>query len=64
MKKKRKIVIWVVVIAVVVLGVYYLYGRFFSSKEKTQSFAFSPENIITVEGGDVVRTVDLLDRLD
>ena len=58
MKKKRKIVIWVVVIAVVVLGVYYLYGRFFSSKEETQSLFLSPENIITVEGGDVVRTVD------
>jgi len=58
MKKTKKIIIWVVVIAVAAVGVYYLYGRFFSSKEKTQSISLSPENIITVEGGDVIRTVD------
>jgi len=58
MKKRKKIVIWVVVIAVAVVGVYYLYGKFFSSKEETQSFSLSPENIITVEGGDIIRTVD------
>ncbi|GAH63561.1 unnamed protein product, partial [marine sediment metagenome] len=58
MKKRKKIVIWVVVIALVVVGVYYVYGKFFSSKQETQSFSLSPENIITVEGGDVVRTVD------
>lgn len=58
MRKKKKIVIWVVVIAVVVAGVYYGYGRFSSSKEETQSLSLSPENIITVEGGDVIRTVD------
>ena len=58
MKKRKKIVIWVVVIAVAAVGVYYVYGKFFSSKEETQSFSLSPENIITVEGGDIVRTVD------
>jgi len=58
MKKTKKIVISVVVIAVAAVGVYYLYGKFFSSKEKTESFALSPQNIITVEGGDVIRTVD------
>ena len=58
MKKKKKIVIWVVVIAVAAVGAYYLYGEFFSSKGKTESLAISPENIITVEGGDVIRTVD------
>lgn len=58
MKKRKKIVIWVVVIVVAVVGVYYLYGKFFSSKEETHSFSLSPENIITVEGGDVIRTVD------
>lgn len=58
MKKRKKIVIWVVVIAVAAVGVYYVYGRFFSSKEETQSFSLSPENIITVEGGDIIRTVD------
>jgi len=47
-----------VVIAVAAVGAYYLYGRFLSSKEKTQLLALSPENIITVQGGDVVRTVD------
>jgi len=58
MRKRKKIVIWVVVIAVAAVGAYYLYGKFFSSKEETQSFSLSPENIITVEGGDVIRTVD------
>lgn len=58
MKKRKKIVIWVVVIVVAVVGVYYLYGKFFSSKEETHSFSLSPENIITVEGGDIIRTVD------
>ncbi len=58
MKKKKKIVIWVVVIAVAVVGVYYVYGRFFSSEKETESLVLSPENIITVEGGDVIRTVD------
>ena len=58
MKKKKKIVVWVVVIAVAVVGAYYIYGRFFSSKKETQSLFLSPENIITVEGGDVIRTVD------
>jgi len=58
MKKRKKIIIWVVVIAVAAVGAYYLYGKFFSSKEETQSFSLSPENIITVEGGDVIRTVD------
>lgn len=58
MRKMRKIVIWVVVIAVVAVGAYYVYGKFFSSREETQSFYLSPENIITVEGGDVIRTVD------
>ena len=58
MKKRKKIVIWVVVIAVAAAGVYYVYGKFFSSKEETQSFSLSPENIITVEGGDIIRTVD------
>jgi len=58
MKKTKKIAIWVVVIAVAAVGVYYVYGKFFSSREKTESFVLSPENIITVEGGDVIRTVD------
>jgi multidrug efflux pump subunit AcrA (membrane-fusion protein) len=58
MKKTKKIVVWVVVIAAAAVGAYYAYGRFFSSEEKTQSFSLSPENIITVEGGDVIRTVD------
>ena len=48
----------VVVIAVAAVGAYYVYGKFFSSKEKTKSLALSPGNIITVEGGDVIRTVD------
>jgi len=58
MKKKKKIVIWVVVIAAVAVGAYYVYGKFFPSQEKTESLALSPENIITVQGGDVIRTVD------
>ena len=58
MKKKKKIVIWVVVISAAAVGAYYLYGKFFSSEEKTQSFSVVPENIITVQGGDVIRTVD------
>ena len=58
MKKRKKIVIWVVVIVVAAVGVYYVYGKFFSSKEETGSFSLSPENIITVEGGDIIRTVD------
>ena len=58
MKKRKKIIIWVVVIVVGVVGVYYVYGKFFSSKEETHSFSLSPENIITVEGGDIIRTVD------
>ena len=58
MKKKKKMVVWVVVIAAAAVGAYYLYGKFFSSKEETQSFSLSPQNIITVEGGDVIRTVD------
>ena len=58
MRKRKKIVIWVVVIAVAAVGAYYLYGKFFSSQEKTESLALSPENIITVQGGDVIRTVD------
>ena len=58
MKKRKKIVIWVVVIVIAAVGVYYVYGKFFSSKEETGSFSLSPENIIIVEGGDVIRTVD------
>jgi len=58
MKKRKKIVIWVVVIVVAAVGVYYVYGKFFSSKEETHSFSLSPESIITVEGGDIIRTVD------
>jgi len=58
MRKRKKIIIWVVVIVVAAVGAYYVYGKFFSSKEETQSFSLSPENIITVEGGDVIRTVD------
>ncbi len=58
MRKRKKIVIWVVVIAIAAVGVYYGYGRFSSSKEETGSLSLSPENIITVEGGDVIRTVD------
>ncbi len=58
MKKRKKIIIWVVVTAVAAVGVYYIYGKFFPSKEETHPFSLSPENIITVEGGDVIRTVD------
>jgi len=58
MKKTKKIVIWVLVIAVAAVGAYYLYGKFFSSKEETESFSVSSNNVITVTGGDVIRTVD------
>jgi len=58
MRKSRKIIIWTVVVIVIALGTYYIYGKFFSSREKTESFILSPENIITVEVGDVIKTVD------
>jgi len=63
MKKVRKIIIWIVLIIVIALGAYYVYGKFFSSKEKTESFVLSPENIITVEGGDVIRTVSTFGQI-
>lgn len=63
MKKVRKIIIWIVLIIVIALGAYYVYGRFFSSKEKTESLTLSPENIITVEGGDVIRTVSAFGQI-